>query len=1165
MKKISMRLFSAVLTLCMLFTMLSCVFGITASADEVTYDSGNMPSWVFDQQYWNEKPNQWGDKHIYTYNLSDKSIRFTAFQMADFGTSLSNSEVTFDAKASGDWSIVFRYGYHYNDQNYLVSDEGYAIGYVDSALVLRRISGGKETIIGRCSVGNDPTLYKPMKWQRYNVRIEDYENYSVLKLTIDGKPIPFVENTTFSPNTGLVAMDAITTEQEIIGGNLYDFDPISRDNTGIAFRPERTDGNIIINRNNALYLRSVDTDLTDAADPFRIVFVGDSITHGALVRHDETWAKYMNDLLGNSYDCHNAGVSAAAAFSSAGYGFPYKGQNQFTYASNIKGDITVFMLGTNDAKYIKDYNSNIMFEGEALESKHKQFLNDYGYIIKNCMSDYNEAVICAPPFTYHEEWTDETIRKMGEWTYELYEQLNETYPGRVHYFDMYSFTYEHEYPISQGIVNEETGKVDASWYDDKLHPNKVGYQAMAAKFYDWLVNESGISLEKSAGNTATLTTPDNSALIGQFTQPLTSYNGTFNTDYFVASCSGYYSKFTTSYLRYLDGGVGAIGGAVSIPEFNLGQKWTMNFGYNGPSAGGSTVLNGEFNWNSYRYVTIRVGGLELRMYRLKADGTNPVLVYRLFMNNIEIADPYISSAYIQNQTYQIDYSFGSVKIVRTNDNEVLFDIGSKGVESTVGYGYKFDGVRVSLMTFESNVATTWNSFSIHANEIVPTQYTIDWNENGHIDLNGNVFDNTSTRYIDERITLTAVCDTYGYMFVKWVDGDGNKLSTNPEYDLIFTEEPIELHAVFGPFRAYSELFITAGEGGSVLFNGAPYNYNDDYLVGDVVELTAVADNGYTFGYWTNGKGEIISTEPVWNYTLANVSECNAVFFKSGSDATVIFYGRGGKVAATYTVAVGSELTLPALPYSFGYVCKGWNIDGNVLPAGSTITVNGDTVVSAAFQKEAAKYTVTVNGGKINNSAESGAFAYNTLITVVFDESVLADGEVFGGWHVEGTAGAAVISYDTAYTFYVGSDVNLSAVISASASNVKPVTEVTNVSLVENGKKVTFLTERTLPEGYTLVESGVVYTADANNADSLTLDGLCGTVFAKKASYSTPNGQYRLTVSSRDGSEITVYLVSYLIYLDKAGDKHIVYSDVYTGKTVSSTGSQDIIEDANDRF
>lgn len=158
-----------------------------------------------------------------------------------------------------------------------------------------------------------------------------------------------------------------------------------------------------------------------------------------------------------------------------------------------------------------------------------------------------------------------------------------------------------------------------------------------------------------------------------------------------------------------------------------------------------------------------------------------------------------------------------------------------------------------------------------------------------------------------------------------------------------------------------------------------------------------------------------------------------------------------------------------------------------------------------------------------------------------------------------------MSYAENYTFFVGADVDLTAVVISGEAAIKPTVDVTNIALVNSGKQVSFLAERAIPAGYTLVETGVIYTADVSKANQLTLDNLSGTTFARKAVNTSPNGQLRATFTSRDGSSITVYLVSYLVYVDSVGDTYTVYSDVYSATTLSNSGTQDIIDEVDDNF
>ena len=1139
MKKISIRLCSGILSVLMVLSMMSCLFGITASAAEIVRDSGNMPVAFFDPATYNtpddtSDDNPYGDYTIANV-MSDGGTRFIDDVKYDLGSTFINSSISFDAKFAGSFNLVFR-----TDES---GTDGYVLGYGvgNNLMYFNKISTGKIAAYNNNKFDNDNQIIDFMKWHRYKIEFIDREGCTEIIVSVDGKRLPFGRYATFV-NSNPYSLES--DEVGVVEGKIFDYNPI-RTGTYMQVNPYVPEQKIALkNMDSAVFMRSVDADLTGKTDPYRITFIGDSITHGASVSHDDTLSRFLNDKLGYTYDCYNAGVSAAAAFEGAGYGFPYRLEGQNTIAKQTNADLYILMLGTNDSKYIKNYSDNVMFTGADLENWHQRFLKEYGTIIDGVKNTGGQVILCIPPWNYSwatesnpvDCWTDETICKIGEWVKELAESLE------VPYYDYYSLTKDHY-----------------DWFADRLHPNAGGNYQMIEGFYSWLVNESGVNLTKTAAKTYPVATE---AADANYSAVYSDYDGVFTKDMFNITSASAFVSFPSNGISHIDGAVSASSTLLSKATFNLNRKWTASFStsYRGNVPGGVTIVNEVYDWEKYRHQSFAIGGLELRVYTIKNDKGVTVFVYRLFMNGKEIADPYISSASMSSHAYTINYSYGSVEVIRTTDNEKIFSISGDAITRLVGPTYAFNDVKISCMSMIYNQTYYWNDLSVHALEMEPAEYDITHNENGHIELYGDVFDPTSTHYIDERVTLNAVCDTYGYMFVKWVDADGNKISVDPNLDLTFTKEKTVVKAVFGPFQPYSELRINASEGGNVLFNGAPYDFNDDYLVGDKVQLSAIADEGYTFAYWMNGANQIVSHEAVINVTLSNVTEFTAYFTKEASStATVIFYDRIGRVISTASVTKGEIITLPELPTSYGYTYQGWVVNHTIMEPGSKIAVDGDMTIKISYVKNDGSYKVTVDGGKVNGT-QSATFAYNTKVTVVFDSSLLSDGEVFGGWHVEGTSNdTSVISYETRYTFYVGANTVLTAMIATSA-DVKPVTDVTDTSLVDGGKKVTFLTERSIPTGYTLIEAGVIYTADDNKSDMLTLDNVAATVRKRAAITTSPNGQLRMTLSSRDGSAINVYLVSYLTYLDTAGDTHTIYSSVYSLTTASSTDSQDKIED-----
>lgn len=1133
MKKALLKLCSAALSLCILVTMTSCLFGIVASAEEITYDSGNMPSWFFD-------PDSYAGKHAYA--LADGSLRINNKEKIDFGTDMSNKTISFDMKAAGHWSLVFR-----GTENSAGTDiGGYVIGYDNGYLYISKVELGTGKYLARCATAKT-SIFTPMKWHKMTISFEDTDKYTAITVLIDDTIVPFADGSGVYSGSTFETVNSFDANASVSDGRLYDFNPIQNGVTTLKIRPFKMYG-YEANKASVMYFRSVDADLTEVSDPFKITFVGDSITHSIMASNwNTTLPSQMNDLFGNTFDCYNGGSSGSTAVK-PGYGWPYELQNQYTFSHDFKGDLVIMMLGSNDANYLRDETTKEMFDEEKVESWHTRFITDYTRIAQSYIDEGAQIIFMLPPCNYNTAWTWETLQKVGEWVTEIGETLG------VKVFDMWEVTEGHE-----------------DWFADGCHPNDEGYSYMAAALYDWLLEESGVDFTKNIDTT--LETATLTAELAEQSKTLESYDGTFDKDMFRAyTCPSGWITLNDTSIKFVCGGVETNSSALSLPSFHLGANWSMSFTmvYPSPQWNDYSGEIGSYAYENMGYTSTKMGGLDLRVAKVKNKTAGAYhYIYRLFMNNVELCDPFVSPVDWFNLTssYKIEFNCNKVKVTRTDDNLVLFDLDSIPFTDAAGYSYKFNNSRIQINSYI--FSTIWTNLKVESYDSYTAEYDITSGDYGHIELGGETFDGKSSFYIGETLRLNAVCDEYGYMFVKWVDGDGNKLSSDPTYSVTFGEEKTVLRAVFGPFASYSDFYAEADEGGSVVSNGEAIDFNGDFLVGDQIELTAVADEGYEFGYWANENGDVLSLSATWTATLAKKSYYKAVFFKSAlsetDTANIAFYGRNGKLVTSYSVGVGTVIALPSLPYAYGYTCVGWTVNGTTMKAGATFEVSGDMIIFAAYVKDTAKYTVTVDGGSIGGTETTASFDYNTKITVVFDQNSLSDGEMFGGWHISGSADGSVISYDPSYTFYVGADVTLYAYVSTSAADVKPVTDVTDVSLTASDGKVSFLTERTLPEGYTLVGSGVVYTADATKADALTLDGLGNTVFARAASSKEPNGQFRFGVSSRDGCSIKVYIVSYLIYIDTAGVEHTIYSDVYSGTTVTVGGSQDIIEDGNDDF
>lgn len=268
--------------------------------------------------------------------------------------------------------------------------------------------------------------------------------------------------------------------------------------------------------------------------------------------------------------------------------------------------------------------------------------------------------------------------------------------------------------------------------------------------------------------------------------------------------------------------------------------------------------------------------------------------------------------------------------------------------------------------------------------------------------------------------------------------------------------------------------------GSITLNGADATKgaNARLAVGDDVVLTAKANNetGEFVGWKVGNK--IVSDEATFKTAATADITYEAVFAeKADTSFTVVFVDPYGNVIDTQTVDSAANITVPTEPPVFpGYTFTGWSMNEEEI---SKLT-DGATIYAQYKKDDVAKYTVTANDGAtitVNGAevASPAQVAYDTKVSVHKDGAEawkLADGTVVG--------------YGDTYTFFCGSDIELTPVMTAVQQ--KTTVKILSATPIEGTVKVSFLATRNVAPGETVVKQGFVY--GKNLADSeLTLDNV----------------------------------------------------------------------------
>lgn len=256
-------------------------------------------------------------------------------------------------------------------------------------------------------------------------------------------------------------------------------------------------------------------------------------------------------------------------------------------------------------------------------------------------------------------------------------------------------------------------------------------------------------------------------------------------------------------------------------------------------------------------------------------------------------------------------------------------------------------------------------------------------------------------------------------------------------------------------------------------NGA----NARLAVGDKVVLTAKANNetGEFVGWKVGNK--IVSDEASFvTYATADITYEPVFAEKADTSFTVVFVDPYGNVIDTQTVDSAADITVPTEPVFPGYTFTGWSMT----PEEISKLTDGATIYAQYKKDDVAKYTVTANDGAtitVNGAevASPAQVAYDTKVSVHKDGAQawkLADGTVVG--------------YGDTYTFFCGSDIELTPVMTAVQQ--KTTVKILSATPIEGTVKVSFLATRNVAPGETVVKQGFIY--GKNLADSeLTLENV----------------------------------------------------------------------------
>ena len=242
----------------------------------------------------------------------------------------------------------------------------------------------------------------------------------------------------------------------------------------------------------------------------------------------------------------------------------------------------------------------------------------------------------------------------------------------------------------------------------------------------------------------------------------------------------------------------------------------------------------------------------------------------------------------------------------------------------------------------------------------------------------------------------------GWSFAGW-SGDINETSTTTTVTI---DGPKNVVATFTQDQYLLDVAIdNDGVGGDA--NAVTRNPDKaTYVYGDVVQLTAVPQPGWTFTGWT---GAVTSTSPTVSLTMFKTESVTAHFKQDtyGLTLNVISNGIGTGGTATVTpmkssYLYGDVVTLRATP-NIGWTFTGWSGALTSTELETQLTITGNAIVNATFTQD--QYDVNVEIVSLGKEGVGGTVSLNpNKATFVYNEQVALSAQANTCWafdHWEG--------------------------------------------------------------------------------------------------------------------------------------------------------------------
>ena len=505
----------------------------------------------------------------------------------------------------------------------------------------------------------------------------------------------------------------------------------------------------------------------------------------------------------------------------------------------------------------------------------------------------------------------------------------------------------------------------------------------------------------------------------------------------------------------------------------------------------------------------------------------------------------------QTNLVGLDITGGTVLGAKDTDAVLVRDVTAKDVNISGG---EFSSiVKKEYCAPGFTPVTTANSEGRYGVEIGKFTVMVTSRTTGSNSPVANVTGGGSDITYAQGTTVTASAIS-GYKFVGWFV---NKYTGTPySTDLTCEVKPTAdctMIAVYEPISG--GVFALEVSASKFTVNGGATQRS--YLLEKMpvgTQVTVVFKGSENFLYWVNESGKVVSTSKTYTFSMGSATTLKAVYAeKEEHQAMVVFISHTQQVISSKGYTDTQEIQFPEPPIKMGATFVRWSMTEAEIRAAMATTTTGIIVVEPVYEFSAGSYTVTVN---YPNDETATYTATVGKITTVTAKSI--DGKVFKCWK----NGDTVLGYTETLKIAPRGDLTLTAEYVDAGTTVDrlPVIALTEISASQQGAKyaVSFTATRSVPDGYTVTEQGILVSTNSRYGQSDALDAMKldangakpDDTFILKATNTDATGVTVLngTVSAADR---TVYGRAYMILRDSSGAMVYVYSDTILSGSYNS--------------